>query len=260
VFLATRGALWSNSAVLSSPRAHAPVIAALAAVWVTTAAPAAGVRTGSGVALSRASTVTVPSGPAGGPPPTAQKSVESTERSTELGAVVETPAARRLSANTPMAEADAIQHLAQAWTAVTKTTAAHGTLCVLWAHFAHETRRGQRMHAYNFAGLKGRGPTGASVVVWTREGTPGELVQRTFRAYRGPQEGARDYLRLLVDRYPSAVRAAREGNAYSFASALDAGGYFTGDDRAYLRALTSLSIECRRRGLGAKSTTASSSE
>jgi flagellum-specific peptidoglycan hydrolase FlgJ len=113
------------------------------------------------------------------------------------------------------------------------------------------------MHAYNFAGLKGRGPSGASVVVWTREGTPGDLVQRTFRAYRGAQEGARDYVRLLADRYPMAVREARDGNAYGFASALDAGGYFTGDDRAYLRALTSLNIECRRRGLGAKQSSAS---
>jgi flagellum-specific peptidoglycan hydrolase FlgJ len=235
------------------------VIAALAAVWVTTAAPAAGVRTGPTGAPSRASAVTVPSGAAGVAPPAAQRSADSSERSTELGAVVATPAVRDLSANTPMDEADAIHHLAQAWTAVTKTPADLGTRCVLWAHFAHETRRGKRMHAYNFAGLKGRGPTGASVVVWTREGTPGELVQRTFRAYRGAQEGARDYLRLLVDRYPSAVRAARDGNAYGFASALDAGGYFTGDDRAYLRALTSLSIECRRRGLGAEASTASSS-
>jgi flagellar protein FlgJ len=195
---------------------------------------------------------------ANAPPPAPAKPPEPSERSTELDAVVATSAARELAANTPMSEPEASRHLSQAWLAVTKKPASEGTLCVLWAHWAHETRRGQRMHAYNFAGLKGRGPSGASVVVWTREGTPGDLVQRTFRAYRGPQEGARDYLRLLVDRYPTAVREARDGNAYGFASALDTGGYFTGDDRAYLRALTSLSIECRRRGLGANPPTASS--
>lgn len=227
------------------------MIAALAAVWVTTAAPAAGVRP------SHVDQARVPSPVAAAPPiASPPRPAEPAERSTELGAVVATSAVRDLAANTPMSESDATRHLAQAWLATMKKPATEGTLCVLWAHWAHETRRGQRMHAYNFAGLKGRGPTGASVVVWTREGTPGDLVQRTFRAYRGPQEGARDYLRLLSDRYPSAVREARDGNAYGFASALDSGGYFTGDDRAYVRALASLSIECRRRGLGAKPSTA----
>lgn len=229
------------------------MIAALAAVWVTTAAPAAGVRPSSG-APARApapSPAPVAASVAASPP----KALDAVERSTELDAVVATSAERDLAANTPMSEADATRHLGQAWHTVLKKPATEATLCVLWAHWAHETRRGQRMHAYNFAGLKGRGPTGASVVVWTREGTPGDLVQRTFRAYRDAQQGARDYLYLLVDRYPTALRAARDGNAYGFASALDAGGYFTGDDRAYLRAVTSLSIECRRRGLGAPSGT-----
>jgi flagellum-specific peptidoglycan hydrolase FlgJ len=149
-----------------------------------------------------------------------------------------------------MGESDAARHLSRAWQAVMKQVPSEETVSVLWAHWAHETGRGQRMHAFNFAGLKGRGPTGASVVVWTREGQePSNLVQRTFRAYRSAGAGARDYLRLLASRYPSAVRAAREGNAYGFASALESGGYFTGDGRVYLRALSSLSIECRRRGL-----------
>lgn len=235
------------------------MIAALAAVWVTTAAPAAGVRPTGGVtehppAVPTASAPSAPVAPA--PPKPAAPAAPAAPAvpagdSTELDAVVAAPV-RDLSANTPMPETNATRYLARAWSTVMKAPPSEGTLCVLWAHWAHETGRGQRMHAYNFAGLKGRGPTGASVVVWTREGTSGDLVQRTFRAYRGPQEGARDYLRLLADRYPSAVRAARDGNAYGFASALDSGGYFTGDERAYLRALSSLSIECRRRGLGAR--------
>lgn len=169
---------------------------------------------------------------------------------TELDAVVETAATASLPANTPMAEAAAAAHLARAWRSVVGTHPSEQTLAVLWAQWAHETGRGQRMHAYNFAGIKGRGPSGASVVVWTREGTTSsDLVRRTFRAYRAPSEGARDYLRLLAGRYPSALRAAREGNALNFVSALDQGGYFTGDTRAYLRAVVSLSLECRRRGL-----------
>lgn len=173
------------------------------------------------------------------------------ESGTELDAVLETPAAASLVANTPMDEEDAAVHLARAWRAVFDTNPSEQTLSVLWAQWAHETARGRRMHAYNFAGIKGSGPSGASVVVWTREGaSSSDLVRRTFRAYRTPSEGARDYVRLLANRYPSALRAARAGNAYGFVSALDAGGYFTADTRAYLRAVTSLSGECRRRGLG----------
>ncbi|HWA78349.1 MAG TPA: glucosaminidase domain-containing protein [Polyangiaceae bacterium] len=170
--------------------------------------------------------------------------------STELDAVVETAAVASLAANTPMDEEQAARHLMQAWHAVLDVRPSEQTLAVLWAHWAHETARGRRMHAFNFAGIKGRGPSGASVVVWTREGAgSSELVRRTFRAYRTANEGARDYVRLLSTRYPAALRAAGDGNAYGFVSALDAGGYFTGDTRAYLRAVTSLSSECRRRGL-----------
>jgi flagellum-specific peptidoglycan hydrolase FlgJ len=169
---------------------------------------------------------------------------------TELDAVLETPAVASLAANTPMAEEQAALHLSKAWRAVIEAHPSEQTLAVLWAQWAHETGRGRRMHAYNFAGIKGRGPSGASVVVWTREGAgSSDLVRRTFRAYRTASEGANDYVRLLANRYPSALRAAKDGNAYAFVGALDSGGYFTGDTRAYLRAVTSLSSEFRRRGL-----------
>lgn len=188
--------------------------------------------------------------PAAKPVEATTESTADTNSGTELDAVVETAATASLPANTPMAEGDAAAHLARAWRAVQGAHPSEQTLAVLWAQWAHETARGQRMHAYNFAGIKGRGPSGASVVVWTREGsTSSDLVRRTFRAYRAPSEGARDYVRLLAERYPSALRAAREGNALNFVSALDQGGYFTGDTRAYLRAVLSLSVECRRRGL-----------
>jgi flagellum-specific peptidoglycan hydrolase FlgJ len=159
-----------------------------------------------------------------------------------------------VAADTPLDESAAAAHLGQAWHTVQHVKAKKpATLAVLWAHWAHETARGRRMHAYNFAGIKGRGPSGASVVIWTREGVrPSPLVKRTFRAYSTPEEGARDYVELLANRYPRALRAARRGDVTGFAQALDTGGYFTGDSREYLRALTSLSVEFRRRGLAAR--------
>jgi len=247
------------------------VIAAIAAVWVTARAPAAGIRLQPDTELvakaaapslspsaprvaaaATAAPARAPASSVAAPGLPATEADPSEDSAREVSAVVETSATRGLAANTPMKEEDAARHLARAWHSIFRSAPREATLSVLWAHWAHETARGQRMHAYNFAGLKGHGPSGVSVVVWTREGdAPNDLVKRSFRAYRGPAEGARDYLRLLVTRYPSAVRAARDGNAYAFAVALELGGYFTGNSRVYTRALTSLAFECRRRGLGA---------
>jgi len=153
-------------------------------------------------------------------------------------------------ADTPLDENDAAEYLARAWYAVLQRPARETTVAVLWAHWAHETARGQRMHAYNFGGIKGRGPSGAGVVVWTREGAAAtDLVQRTFRAYDSASEGAYDYVALLRKRYPTAFRAARYGRVDDFVAALERGGYFTADPSAYLRALRILSGECRRRGI-----------
>lgn len=185
-------------------------------------------------------------------PETRTVPVDDAPDGTEVGAVIETNRSNELVADTPLGEEVAARELARAFSAVVHTDASPAALAVLWAQWAHETARGRRMHGYNFAGIKGRGPSGASVVVWTREGRgTGELVKRTFRAYRTPAEGARDYLDLLASRYPSALRAARAGDVVRFVNALDSGGYFTADSQDYLRALTSLSLECLRRGLAA---------
>jgi len=231
----------------------APVLGALAAVWITARAPAAGLAPpdpshGHAITASPSAAPTAVTLPPRSTDPSSDRNDE--RPPAELGAVIETSAARALPANSPMSEEDSARQLAHAWHAVVGSAGSELTLCLLWAHWAHETGRGQRMHAYNFAGLKGRGPSGASVVVWTREGpSSSELVQRTFRAYRTPAEGARDYVHLLKKRYPAALRAAKAGNPLDFSVALETGGYFTGDSRAYLRALGSLSIECRRREL-----------
>jgi flagellum-specific peptidoglycan hydrolase FlgJ len=249
--LAAADALWCNSPVEPFVKVTAQIAGTLVAIW-------AGVRAPSPVPAARAENpqpISATAAPAltavtaAAEPPTEPPSVPAKE----VDAVVETKASRTVPANTPMGEDEAAGHLAAAWQSVVGTQASPLTLSLLWAHWAHETGRGQRMHAYNFAGIKGQGPSGASVVVWTREGAgpSPELVRRTFRAYRSPAEGARDYVRLLVKRYPSALRGAKSGNVLDFASGLESGGYFTGDGRAYHRALASLSIECRRRGIAA---------
>jgi flagellum-specific peptidoglycan hydrolase FlgJ len=107
------------------------------------------------------------------------------------------------------------------------------------------------MYGFNFGGLKGRGPEGAGFLTWTREaaGDTRTLVQRTFRAYPSAEAGARDYLELLLERFPSALRAARRGDVARFVEVLSNRGYFTDDEQAYQKAIASLNFECRRRRL-----------
>jgi flagellum-specific peptidoglycan hydrolase FlgJ len=98
---------------------------------------------------------------------------------------------------------------------------------------------------YNFAGLKGRAPGGASSVVWTREsGEDGKTrVRARFRAYATAHEGACDYVRTLHARFNSAFVAANEGDAKAFADELDAANYFTEHSIVYKRSIQSLASE-----------------
>jgi hypothetical protein len=152
---------------------------------------------------------------------------------------------------TPLGEDEAAVYLARAWVAVAGSPPSQQALSVVWAQWAHETGRGRRMSGYNFAGIKGNGPDGDSFVAWTREVTPnpGQRTRETFRAYSTPEGGAHDYVRLLANRYPVAFRAASRGDVARFVRALDLGGYFTDSDRAYARALASLSRECLERSV-----------
>jgi len=152
---------------------------------------------------------------------------------------------------TPLDDQAAATHLAEAYVWLTGGEPSDRGLAILWAHWAHETARGQRMQGHNFAGLKGSGPDGDSIMIWTREATSSDerLVQRTFRAYSDEASGARDYLSLLRERYPQALRAVRRGDVTGFVSALAQNGYFTDDPALYLRAITRLAAECRRRGI-----------
>lgn len=148
---------------------------------------------------------------------------------------------------TPMGRREAISFLADAWQESQGEAPSSSTLAVLCAHWSHETDHGRRMHAFNFGGIKGAGPSGASVMIWTREnGETERLVRRTFRAYASPEEGARDYVNLLVERYSVAFRAAREASIERFVSGLGSRGYFTDDEQTYLRSLARLVRDCAR--------------
>jgi hypothetical protein len=115
-------------------------------------------------------------------------------------------------------------------------------LALITAQWAHETGNGASMYNYNFAGIKGTGPSGLSVAQHTREGW-GDTERRivdNFRAYRSAEEGATDYVKLLSKRYPEAVEGAKQGDPAAFVRGLKSRGYFTGNEGAYRTSVSSI--------------------
>lgn len=132
--------------------------------------------------------------------------------------------------------------LRAAWEKVTGEAPSDKTLALITAQWAHETGNGASMYNYNFAGIKGAGPSGLSVAQHTREGY-GESERRivdNFRAYRSAEEGATDYVQLLSKRFPEAVEGARQGDPGAFVRGLKSRGYFTGHEGAYLNSVASI--------------------
>lgn len=162
----------------------------------------------------------------------------------------ETPRTRfaevlRAQGRTPMTGEEAERSIRSAWKEVTGAEPSRETVALLWAQWAHETARGTRMFGYNFAGLKGTGPTGMSLRLRTIEGhdETARAVREVFRAYPDAAHGARDWLQLLVRRYPDAVKAAEHGDAAGFVRGLRARSYFTGSEQVYRRAIEGLARE-----------------
>ncbi len=154
----------------------------------------------------------------------------------------------RLSQRTPLDGASAYAHLWSAWEAVTGEAARPRTIALLWAQWALETGRGRHMYGHNFAGLKGRSPDGGSLRLATTEISGGQSVRMRcdFRAYATADEGARDFVRVLSEKFPGALEAARDGSPARYVGALAAGAYFTADQSDYARAVTTLAAEAER--------------
>lgn len=132
--------------------------------------------------------------------------------------------------------------LRSAWERVTGEAPSDKTLALITAQWAHETGNGGSMYNYNFAGIKGTGPSGLTVAQRTREGY-GDNERRivdNFRAYRSAEEGATDYVQLLSRRFPEAVEGAKQGDPAAFVRGLKSRGYFTGHEGSYLNNVASI--------------------
>lgn len=143
---------------------------------------------------------------------------------------------------TKLSAGEAQEALRSAWQSVTGETPSDKTLALITAQWAHETGNGASMFNYNFAGIKGAGPSGLSVAQHTREGY-GQSERRivdNFRAYRSAEEGATDYVQLLSKRFPEAVEGARQGDPVAFVRGLKSKGYFTGHEGQYLTSVAGI--------------------
>jgi len=157
---------------------------------------------------------------------------------------------------TPLSGSEAAEAIESAWTDVMGEPPSRSTVAVLTAQWAHETGGGRSMLNYNFGGIKGTGPSGLSASYGTKEGWGASEVHvtDTFRAYRTPEEGAKDYVALLARRFPKAVEAAKAGDPDAFVRGLKERGYFTGNETAYRNNVASLSAQALEQGFDAVST------
>jgi hypothetical protein len=156
-------------------------------------------------------------------------------------------------ARTRLDGSQAADALSAAYARVTGQPPSPQTVAILTAQWAHETGNGASMYNYNFGGIKGTGPSGLSVSQRTKEGFgAGEhTITDRFRAYRTAEEGATDYVKLLTQRFPEAIRAAQSGDPAGFVAGLKQRGYFTGDAAAYTRSVSSLTAQALSNGYGA---------
>lgn len=159
---------------------------------------------------------------------------------------------------TSLSGSQASEAIKQAYSSITGEQPSEGTLAILTSHWALETGQGKSMYNYNFAGIKGRGPEGMTTVMKTREGYGESTVhiKDGFRAYQSAQEGAKDYISLLVRKYGSAIDAAKAEQPERFAHELKVGGYFTGDPVLYAKGVTRLANQAMQHGFDALGATA----
>jgi flagellum-specific peptidoglycan hydrolase FlgJ len=131
--------------------------------------------------------------------------------------------------------------LSRAIESVTGRRATSRTVDVLASQVSLETAGGSQMFNFNFGGIKGAGPGGATASYMTREVLDGSSVhiQQGFRAYSSLDAGARDYVSLVRSRFPQAFHSAAAGDLDGFAHALKSAHYYTAPESEYAAGLRS---------------------
>ncbi|MFO0553012.1 MAG: hypothetical protein U0271_31785 [Polyangiaceae bacterium] len=164
-----------------------------------------------------------------------QKKLDKPSAASASGRVVE-------GKKTVLSSSDIRRALAEAYVDTHGEPMSKKMLDVLTAQACHETAAGASMYNYNFGGIKGTSPEGATTRLLTHEVFDGRevTIRDGFRAYSSARAGAADYLNLLERRFPRAMDAAARGDVDDFVARLKAGHYFTGEQGAYAASLRAL--------------------
>jgi mannosyl-glycoprotein endo-beta-N-acetylglucosaminidase len=152
------------------------------------------------------------------------------------------PVSRQVTAQrTPVSMADIRAALSRALQSSTGRPPAASTVDVLAAQVSLETAHGSSMFNYNFGGIKGTSPEGATAHYLTHEVVDGTTVtlDQGFRAYSSLQAGAQDYVATLQARFPGAFGCAASGDVDGFAHALKQSHYYTAAEQTYAAGLRS---------------------
>jgi hypothetical protein len=133
--------------------------------------------------------------------------------------------------------------IARAYNRIVGAPPSANVLKTLSAQAVVETGAGRSMYNFNFGGVKGASPAGQSAECLTHEviGGTDVTVHQQFRAYSTLDEGADDYVRLMLHRFGGAMPSAAQGDLDGFAHALKQAGYYTAGESDYAVALKSAS-------------------
>jgi hypothetical protein len=154
-------------------------------------------------------------------------------------AIGKAPAHEVEVSRTPVTRADMRASIARAYEKVKGHVASEATLDILTAQASLETANGSKMNNFNFAGIKGHGPSGLTAKYQTFEFIDGKRVDMVdgFRAYQSLDEGAVDYVNVLGARFGKALSRAELGDVSGFAHELKQSGYYTASEDSYRNAL-----------------------
>lgn len=149
--------------------------------------------------------------------------------------------ARQLEARrTPATVPELADALERAWREELRSEPSRAPLLVLLAQWHLETGGGKACIAWNLGNAKSVPGDGYDWVEFqTTEVVRGVVVHlaQRFRAFASLEEGATDYLRLLVRRFAIAWPAVLAGDAAGFAVALHDAHYYTAHVEDYTRGM-----------------------
>lgn len=111
---------------------------------------------------------------------------------------------------------------------------------ILVAQAAHESGEGDSQGAANgnmFGHKQTGGRAGFEANTTEGEGAGARRVKQSFAAYPTITAATADHLSLIKRKYPRAWEALELGDSDAYVGALKDGGYFTGNESAYLKAI-----------------------